>query len=342
MAINIRHFGFVLLPRFNMMTLTSSIEPLRIANYLSTEPLYQWHYLSFDHESVVASNDMDVQCQSMAEKPTVHFDAIFVVGSWGTEHYINEELLQWLQQCNTDQVMICGIEMGVYMLARAKLLSQKLVTTHWSMLSGFAEQYRDSQTCEQIFTIDGNILTCSGGTAGIDLMLHIITADHGEHLAAEIGNQMVHQIIRPAEAPQRRHRGNIGNSTHPHVDEALKLLEANIMEPLKVPEIANRLGVSQRQLERHFKRHLGCSVVQVSHLMRLQYARVLLTTTSLPIREVSVASGFNSMSHFSSAFINCFGKKPSQYRHAWPQADAAPSWPGTVFSLIQASRRKLD
>jgi AraC family carnitine catabolism transcriptional activator len=78
--------------------------------------------------------------------------------------------------------------------------------------------------------------------------------------------------------------------------------------------------------------------VQFSQLLRLQYARVLLTSTRLSIREVSAASGFNSMSYFSQTFARCFGKKPSEYRRAWPDQEAAPSWPGSVVRFLEQIR----
>ena len=62
------------------------------------------------------------------------------------------------------------------------------------------------------------------------------------------------------------------------------------------------------------------------------------TGTRLSIREVSAACGFNSLSYFSQAFGQCFGKRPSDYRQAWPEGEAAPAWPGTVFSFIEKSR----
>ena len=115
-------------------------------------------------------------------------------------------------------------------------------------------------------------------------------------------------------------------------------MERNIEEPLSVPQIAAQVGISQRQLERLFRRFMGCSAVQFNQLLRLQYARVLLTSTQLSIREVSAACGFNSMSYFSQAFTKCFEKRPSDYRQAWPDNEPAPEWPGTVFSFIEKSR----
>ena len=60
----------------------------------------------------------------------------------------------------------------------------------------------------------------------------------------------------------------------------------------------------------------------------------------MSIRDVSAASGFNSLSYFSLAFAKCFGKKPSEYRQAWPDQEPAPSWPGTVFAFIEKSRSR--
>ena len=334
--------GFILIPRFNMMTLTTTIEPARIANYLCTQPVYEWRYISFEKTRVTASNGMSIECERLNSKSKSAFDVIFVIGSWECEHYVNKDLFNWLRWQHLNGVSICGVEVGVYLLARAKLLSQKLATTHWSVMAGFAEQFPNIHVKEQLYTIDKNLITCSGGTAGIDLMLHLIAASHGDQLAAEISDQMIHYPIRPGKSLQRHTHGSVTDSIHPYIDSAIKLMEADIVEPLSIPNIAKRIGISQRQLERYFKRYLGCSAVQFSQLLRLQYARVLLTSTQMSIREVSVARGFNSMSHFANVFSKNFGKKPSQYRHAWPESEVAPSWPGTVFSLIKESKLKSD
>jgi hypothetical protein len=58
----------------------------------------------------------------------------------------------------------------------------------------------------------------------------------------------------------------------------------------------------------------------------------------MSIREVSVACGFNSLSYFSRAFMKTFGKKPSDYRQAWPESQTAPAWPGTVYDFVQKAR----
>ena len=331
--------AFVVVPRFNMMTLTTTIEPMRIANYVAPETLYEWQYLSATGGEVAASNGMTLATHRLSDAdPATRI--VFVCGSWGCEHYDSPELINWLRRQERKGVTLVAMEMGIYLLARAGLVSARQVTTHWSCMAGFAEQFPRALLREQLFTNDRNILTCAGGTAGLDLMLHLIAQSHGDQLASEVADQILHYPVRPAETAQRHTLGGVSETMHPVVKAAIDLIETNIAEPPTVPAMAARLDVSQRQLERLFRRSMGCSPVQFSQLLRLQYARVLLTSTRLSIREVSVASGFNSLSYFSLAFAKCFGKKPSEYRHAWPDQEPAPSWPGTVFAFIEKSRAR--
>jgi transcriptional regulator GlxA family with amidase domain len=327
------HISCILIPRFNMMTLTGLLEPLRIANYLSPSELYSHAFHSFDGPVVSASNGLTVNCVDPPENLGSN-DIVFVLGSWGGEHYANTKLFSWLRWQARLGALLCAVEIGSYLFARAGLLSGKLATTHWSYLAGFQEQFPDALASEQLFTENGQIMTCSGGTAGIDMMLHIIRKQHGERLVGEISDQIMHHPVRAAEAPQRTTFGRGIETLAPGVRAAIDLIEAHISEPLSVPQIADRIGISQRQLERQFSTSMGCSVVQFGGLLRLQHARVLLISTELGVREIAAASGFNSLSHFAFAFKKCFGRRPSEYRMAWPEQDTAPHWPGTLSKFL--------
>ena len=59
--------AFVLVPRFNMMSLAALLEPMRIANYLSPQPLFHWEYLSAEGGEVPASNGMQQATMTLAE-----------------------------------------------------------------------------------------------------------------------------------------------------------------------------------------------------------------------------------------------------------------------------------
>lgn len=321
--------NFVLLPRFNMMTFMGLLEPTRIANYLSPRTLFVHEIYSFDGSEIFASNGIPVKC-SEPLKDLDRNDIIFVIGSWGGEHYENSRLISWLRRQARMGARLCAVELGAYIFARAGLLSGKDVTTHWSYLAGLKEKFPDVVPKEQLYTNNGKIMTCAGGVASIDLMLSLIDERLGPEIAAEVTDQMMFHSGRKMDAPQRVSLGGNINKHMPNVQSAINIIEARISEPLTVPELARKICISQRQLERQFKKDLGCSVVQFGLSLRLQHARDLLISTAMSIREISTASGFNSLSHFAFAFRSQFGRRASEYRVAWPETEKSPYWPGTI------------
>lgn len=327
----------MLLPRFNMMSLISALEPARVANYLVSNPIYEMVYCTPDGTQAIASNGMPVACGSLPEKLSQD-DLVLVVASWGAEHYTNPALLNWLRRQERLGMRLCAVEMAPYVFARAGLLAGRAATTHWAYLPGFQEKYPDVLGTEQLFTIDGRIMTCAGSTGALDFMLHMLRESQGETLTREISNNILLAQTREAAAPQRQGVGRGSEALPEPVNAAIALMTTHIAEPLPVPEIAEAIGLSQRQLERQFKRGMGCSVVQFGLIMRLQHARVLLISTDLSVREIATASGFNSLSHFAYAFRNCFGRRPSEYRQAWPEHSDAPSWPGTLSTYLDTLR----
>ena len=228
---------FVLLPRFNMMTLTGLIEPMRVANYLSPAPQFQWQFVSPEPGHVAASNGLGHTCEPLFEDPS---DAgiIFILGSWGSEHYVSRALINWVRRMNRRGIPLCAVELGCYILARAGLLDGRHATTHWSWAPGFHEQFPDILLDEQLYTIDRDIMTCAGGTAGLDFMLRFVAEHRGQRLASEVADQMLHHPVRPADAPQRQAFGPSSDTLSVEVRTAIRLIEGHIAEPLPVPEIA--------------------------------------------------------------------------------------------------------
>lgn len=335
-------FQFVLLPRFNMATLATMIEPLRIANYITSSTLYSWDFLTPGNSTIQASNGISINCHDL-DDDRGKASVVAVLGSWGAERYSDARLLNWLRGRARYGTAMIGVEIGVYILARAGLLTDRKATTHWSFFAGFEETFPKINASEQMFTIDGKIMTCAGGLSGIDLMLHRIAESHNEDLANEVASQMLHHFRSDESMPQRPSKAAATIGIHPVIKKVTQFLEERIEDNVTIPELCAHIGIPQRKLERLFNRYVGCTVVQFYRFLRLQYARTLLVSTNMDIREISVASGFNSMSYFSHCFSKAFGRKPSQYRLAWPEEENMPSWPGTMYELTHSiNPAKLD
>ena len=321
---------FLIVPRFNMATLITLIEPLRVANYLAPEPLYGWEIASFDGAEIAASNGLTMRAAPPDDRNR-RGELVFVLASWGAETYQNRDTQSWLRRQSRDGARLCPVELGSYLVARAGLLSSRATAIHWSWAPGFQEQFAAVPVVEQLYTTES--LSCAGGLAGVDLMLDLIARAHGAAFAGEVADQMLTPPARAPSAPQRRTQAS--DSLPDPVRRAVALIEANIAEPLTVPDIAATLGLSQRQLERQFRAAMGCTVVQFATLIRLQHARVLLISTRLSVRDIAAASGFNTLSHFAHAFGRHFNRRPSDYRQGWPEGAPTPSWPGTLAAFLE-------
>ncbi len=339
--------AFVLTPRFNMMALSAAVEPLRVANYIRGYDLYEWKFLSADGLTIEPSNGMAISAEDLPEGHS-HFDMVLVCASWNAEQYQNDRLFGWLRRIDRHGAILGSLCMGTYVLARAQLMSGYDATIHWHCIHGFSENHPNVEIKEQIYVMDRNRWTSGGGTAGMDMMLSNIKKYHGEKLAYQVSDQILHSPLRESETPQRHALGGKQEILHPVLRKAVTKMESNLEEPISIPIIAEDLGISQRKMERLFKKHMGLSAVGFYRKLRLEFARVLLTHTGLQIRDVAVASGFSSLSHFSKAFILVFGKRPRDYRESWPSNKPTPDWPGmsaptTEFNnAVQKWRENVD
>ena len=320
-------FAFVMLPKFSSLTLASLVEPLRIANYCSGLHYYQWSYLSVDGEDVPGCSGYSVPTETISDA-WESWDAVIVCGGWNAERYDNPELLAWLRQLARRNVVLGAAEMGAYVLARAGVLNGYAATIHWHCHNAFRERYPDTRLKDQLYVIDRKRMTCGGGVACLDMMIHDIQVRLGKALAAEVADQVVYPAPREAGKSQRDLPPSEPAAMPQVLRQAIELMEANVERAIRIPQLAATLGVSQRKLERLFNKHFSCSAVAFYRRVRLQHARALLTQTDMSVLDICVACGFASSSYFSKSYAEQFGMRPREHRLAWPDSDNSPLWPG--------------
>jgi transcriptional regulator GlxA family with amidase domain len=219
--------------------------------------------------------------------------------------------------------MLGSVSNGGYLLAEAGLLDGYRCTVHWENLEAFSGRYAHAEVTGRLFEIDRDRVTCAGGTAALDMMLHRIAADHGHAIAGAVAEQLVHAGARDADKPQRMDvRQRLGVS-HPKLLQAVRLMEQTLDEPLPTAELAKEVGVSPRQLERLFKLHLGCTPSRYYVEARLRRGQALLRQTSMSVLEVALACGFASASHFARSYRAFFGRPPRAERRPEGHSEGA-------------------
>ncbi|MDH3480886.1 MAG: GlxA family transcriptional regulator [Gammaproteobacteria bacterium] len=323
--------AFVLLPKFSSLTLSCLVEPLRIANYCAGRELYRWSYVSTDGAAVPGCSGYSIVTASLSDD-FESLDAIIVCGGWNAERFESAVLHRWLRSAARQRIVIGAAEMGSYVLARAGLLSGYAATIHWHCRNAFGERFPDIDIREQLFVIDRKRMTCAGGTACLDMMLHDIKERFGATLATEVAEQVVFATPREGRLPQRDALQSEHGAVPKLLRQAIEIMEANVEQTIKIPKIAAMLGLSQRKLERLFNKHFGASAVAYYRRVRLQRARVLLTQTDMSVLDICIACGFASSSYFSKSYAEEFGLRPRDHRLAWPDTELSPYWPGLHFT----------
>ncbi|MBH68825.1 MAG: AraC family transcriptional regulator [Rhodospirillaceae bacterium] len=305
--------GIILVPEFSLMAFTSAIEPLRSANRVSGRELYEWDIVSVDGSAVAASNGVEIIPEGsidLIDRP----ELIIVISGMDVQRYGSGSILSFLRRASRQGVALGASSTGAYILAKAGLLDDRRCTIHWENLESFREVFPHIEISSDLYEIDRDRITCSGGTAGLDMMLFLIAKQHGENLASDISDQFIHDRIREPHAKQRMALRTRLGVTHPKLISVIEDMAANLEFPLAQSELATRTGISSRQLERLFRKYMGTTPTKYYLSLRLNRARQLLEQTSMSILSVALACGFVSASHFSKCFREYFDKTPRQER----------------------------
>jgi transcriptional regulator GlxA family with amidase domain len=305
--------GFLLLNEFSLLAFASAIEPLRAANRQSNKQLFNWVISSASGAPAVASNGVEVRVDGNAAA-LQDCKMVFVCSGVNVRDNTDKNILNLIRRLDRNGAVIGAICTGTYVMAAAGLLDGRRCTIHWENIDGLSEEFPELDITNDLFEVDGTRVTCSGGTASLDMMLNLITQAHGAALATEVSDQFIHDRIRePTDRQRMELRSRLGVS-HPKLLAVVKTMEDNLEEPLAQTDIARMTNLSTRQLERLFRKYLNTTPTRYYLNLRLARARHLLRQTSMSILSVALACGFVSASHFSKCYRECYGCTPRAER----------------------------
>lgn len=315
-AVSLSHpqsIGFLLLDSFTLISLASAVEPLRMANQLSGRELYRWHTLTLDGGHVWASDGLQITPDADVHN-SPPMDAVIVCGGVGIQRVVTREHIAWLQAQARKSRHLGAVCTGSWALACAGLLDGFECSVHWECLGAMQEAFPRINMSSRLFTLDRNRYTSSGGTAPLDMMLHLISREHGRELSAAISEMFVYERIRNEKDHQRVPLKHMLGTNQPKLQDIVALMEANLEELIELDDLAKYVDISRRQLERLFQKNLHCSPSRYYLKLRLIRARQLLKQTHMSIIEVASVVGFVSTPHFSKCYREYFGTPPKSER----------------------------
>ncbi len=303
----------LILPDSSMMSVACTLDPMRAANRIARRTVFDWRIETLDGEPVELTCGLPVAAQAAFGTQSGD-DILIIIAGFDQHFYADKTVVGKLAKLARNYKMIGGVEAGSWLMARAGLLNKHRATTHWEDLEIFTECHPKIDVVPDRFVIDGRYFTTGGASPTFDLMLHLIRSRLGVSFSMQVASVFIYDQAHESNHAQPLMSLGRLSTMEPRIAAAIRVMEAHIDEPITIDQISSKIELSVRMLEMLFSKSLQISPGKYYRQLRLQAASRLMIETRIPLQEVAVRTGFNSLTAFSRSFNNHFGNSPGKWR----------------------------
>ncbi|MDH3452575.1 MAG: helix-turn-helix domain-containing protein [Gammaproteobacteria bacterium] len=311
--------GFVLGRDFTLTPLAGFVDALRLAADReddSRQVHCAWAFLGPDTKPCRSSCGLYVLPTAGYDCDPTVFDYVVVVGGrMAATRQADTQLLDYLGRARRANVPLVGLCTGGFLLAAAGLMDGLRCCVHFSCQREFTQRFpRSVPVTDANFVIDGEIVTCPGSIAAIDVASYLID----RHCSPARARKAQHYLLMMPEQPRlnfpERSYANRLDGAHRITVEGVRIMEMNVHRPFPVSGIAAQLNVTSSRLTRHYGIDLGTTPAAFWRELRLQQASHLLRDTSRSVTEIAYETGFSDAAHFCKAFRKHANTTPQNFR----------------------------
>ncbi|HET8939963.1 MAG TPA: DJ-1/PfpI family protein [Polyangiales bacterium] len=278
---------------------------------------YRVEFCSLGGGERSSSSGLRMQTEDISSMRLSAEDTLVVAGAGEPDirHAIEDEaLMRWLKRAARSVGRIASVCSGAFLLAAAGLLDGKRAATHWLACQQLQSMFPNVQVdSNAIFVRDGNTWTSAGVTTGIDMALAMVEHDIDRAAADTIAAMLVLYVRRPGYQSQFSQALIAQTEGSDPLGSALAWARANLAKA-DIDALARRAGLSVRTLHRRCLQHLGTTPAKLMDRLRVEHARTLLTTSSLPTKSLAEQCGFGNATRMHRAFVRELGMGPRDYR----------------------------
>lgn len=303
-------FEIFLQEGFSEYELSAIVTTLQTANRVLAEPMFDWNIVS-DTPGLLNGS-----CGTIARANPAIFD-----------HYLGDFLIiiggnncnpnGWLRRVRAMQrhkrpVAILSEAATAYI--RTVKTRDRSMATHWRDVSVLKEEGDFPSLTTRCAEISDGIITSAGTGFTTELTIGLIAKFMGRGEVDELASLLLVKAIRDNETDQPKSARHFLNLFEPKIEEAIRIMEENIAEPLSTYGISAQVGISLRQLERLFDKALQMSPGRYYRQIRVKEARIMVTGSNLDMIEIATATGFGSSSTLSRAYRKEYEVSPTADR----------------------------
>ena len=287
------------------------------ANDWCGRTFYDVHIVSSGGGTIGSSCAAQLSTRAVCTLPPETVDILLIAG--GDEKVVrrlasDRTLAEWVRKAGSRAARYGSICTGVFLLAELGLVDGKRVATHWSDCKELASDFPAVDVdADSLYVEDGQLWTSAGVTTGIDMCLAMVERDLGSKAANRIAARLVLYARRPGYqsqfSPVLKAQAKAGAPFGKLVD----WMAANLQQPLDVPQLAERVAMSERSFYRKFTATMGETPARFVEILRLDRVRQLLET-GRSLKEIASQTGFSGTAQLSRAFERRFGITPQLFR----------------------------
>ena len=302
-------FEIFVSPGFCELEVSHITHTLRMANAMLAQPVFSWRCVSDAPGFVRGLTDMIVEAAPAFEDVVLPHTMIVVGGAMPEDP-------AWMRRLRAMQRKMLPVVLlsdAATRYIRAAGPSGR-ITTHWRDAMQLAETGYYPNLSNSFSEKSSGVVTAAGGTATAELMIGLIAPFLTASQVAQLGNSLLLHTIRKSDAEQPKDIADNGSLFDGQVTAAIRHMEDNIAEPLQMTQVAERVGVSTRHLERAFRAALADTPARFYKRLRARRARAMIEETLLPLIEIAIATGFGSTCSMSKSVREEYGQSPSKMR----------------------------
>jgi transcriptional regulator GlxA family with amidase domain len=283
-------------------------------------PLLQWRIESLDGKPVQTASGQIVSVDGPINARAAA-DAVIVTGPFiaNIERFFEQPdrlgpLFAALRRQHERGALLASYCTGSFILAEAGLLDGGVATTHWAKARAFAKRYPQVDLRVSEILTEQNHILCSGAvTTSLNLALRLVEKFAGTQIAAATGKMMLIDTNRVSQSsyaslPER------DSHSDALVARAQRWREKSLAQGVSLAELARHLAVSERTLNRRFKRATGEAPLHYLQSLRVDVAKRLLENKGLSVDAVSARVGYSDLSTFRRLFRRETGLSPREYQ----------------------------
>jgi transcriptional regulator GlxA family with amidase domain len=303
----------------SLTTLSSTLEPFQHANAILGYSRFELQLVSLRDKNPKTMAGICVSCDAQSSEVLGHCNVanrpdqvILCCGQILKEHD-KGPMRTFVQRVVQSSVPLFALGAACSVVAAAGLINGEKCAAHWKTIAPLGEKFPDIKFENVLFTGDGKVASCAGELATFDLIVGFIEKTCGPRISSEICNHFLASGKRSGATVQLLN-GDALICEDERFQHVLRIMTETIETPISQIEIARRVGLSLRQIERIFARHSFDPPSKYYINLRLTRARQLLEQTRMPLTEVALACGFSNLSSFSKNYRRVYGATPKSTR----------------------------